>query len=156
MGLFSGKCVVAEVGRIFIDYLGGNDAAFGDANDDDIPDLAVINEDSDDLSVLLGNGDGTFGPEQRYSLAPGDPDIDPWAVVIADIDDDGLQDLAVTNWWGYFPEPDLSVLFGTGGRQAAQSEAAPLTQHLHSAIAQVQAGPKKNPVPERLAGLMKR
>src|SRR6516165_4780451 len=32
------------------------------------------------------------------------------------------------------------VLFGAGGRQAAQSEAAPLTQHLHSAIEQVQAG----------------
>jgi two-component system sensor histidine kinase KdpD len=32
------------------------------------------------------------------------------------------------------------VLFGTGGGQAAQSEAAPITQHLHSAIAQVQAG----------------
>jgi two-component system sensor histidine kinase KdpD len=31
------------------------------------------------------------------------------------------------------------VLFGAGGRQAAQSEAAPLTQHLHSAIEQVQA-----------------
>jgi two-component system sensor histidine kinase KdpD len=32
------------------------------------------------------------------------------------------------------------VLFGAGGRQAAQSEPAPLTQHLHSAIAQVQSG----------------
>jgi two-component system, OmpR family, sensor histidine kinase KdpD len=32
------------------------------------------------------------------------------------------------------------VLFGAGGRQAGQSEAAPLTERLHSAIAQVQAG----------------
>src|SRR5207244_543571 len=32
------------------------------------------------------------------------------------------------------------VLFGAGGRQASQSEAAPLRERVHSAIAQVQAG----------------
>jgi hypothetical protein len=96
--------------------------AAGDLNDDDIPDLAVVNQDSDDLSVLLGNGDGTFGPEQRYSLAPGDPDFDPYDIAIADLDDDGLQDLAVTNWISYSPpEPDLSVLFGTGGGQFTEA-----------------------------------
>jgi hypothetical protein len=109
--------------------------AAGDLDDDDIPDLAVINQGSDDLSVLLGNGDGTFGPEQRYSLAPGDPDIDPWAVAIADLDNDGLQDLAVTNWWGNSPpEPALSVLFGTGGGQFADAVTADMNAGANPAL----------------------
>jgi hypothetical protein len=109
--------------------------AAGDLDDDDIPDLAVINEGSDDLSVLLGTGDGTFGPEQRYSLAPGDPDIDPWDVAIADLDNDGLQDLAVTNWWAATPpEPALSVLLGTGGGQFAEAITVDVTAGANPAL----------------------
>jgi len=36
-------------------------------NDDDFPDLVTVNIDSNDVSVLLGNGDGTFQAESGMS-----------------------------------------------------------------------------------------
>src|SRR5215468_10469866 len=42
-------------------------AAVGDFNGDGKADLAVVNSNSNTLSVLLGNGDGTFGPKTDYA-----------------------------------------------------------------------------------------
>ena len=41
-----------------------------DVNGDGIPDLVVANYASDTISVLLGNGDGTFGPPHHLSHLP--------------------------------------------------------------------------------------
>lgn len=38
-----------------------------DLNGDGKRDLVVVNEGSDDISVLLGNGDGTFKPQKRFA-----------------------------------------------------------------------------------------
>ncbi len=43
----------------------------GDFNQDSIVDLAVTNYDSDTLSVILGNADGTFQTQQIYSTGNG-------------------------------------------------------------------------------------
>ena len=67
--------------------------AIADLNGDDIADLSVANHDSDDISVLLGNGDGTFQPEQRFAV--GD---DPRSIAIADLNNDSRPDLAVANY----------------------------------------------------------
>ncbi len=48
--------------------------------------------DSDDVSVLIGNGDGTFADERR--LGPG---YVPVSIGVADLDGDGFLDLAVAN-----------------------------------------------------------
>ena len=40
--------------------------AIGDLNGDGKPDLAVANEGSSTVSVLLGNGDGTFGAKTDF------------------------------------------------------------------------------------------
>ena len=40
-----------------------------DFNGDGLPDLAVTNASSTVVSVLLGNGDGTFQPQQTYQVA---------------------------------------------------------------------------------------
>jgi len=45
--------------------------AMGDLNGDGILDLVVANFESDDVSVLLGNGDGTFADEQWYEVGAG-------------------------------------------------------------------------------------
>ena len=64
--------------------------AVGDFNGDGIPDLAVANN-SDNLTILLGKGDGTF------TAAATDPALGgaSFAVVAGDFNRDGILDLAV-------------------------------------------------------------
>jgi FG-GAP-like repeat len=70
--------------------------AVGDLNGDGHPDLAVANAYSDifssTVSILLGNGDGTFRPQTEYAV--GDY---PFAVAMGDLNGDGRLDLAVAN-----------------------------------------------------------
>ena len=66
--------------------------AIGDFNAPSFTDTAVVNKDDDTLSILLGNGDGTF--QQHQTLATGDGPNDVAAV---DIDEDGDLDLVVVN-----------------------------------------------------------
>jgi large repetitive protein len=65
-------------------------ATVGDFNGDGIPDIAVANGGSNNLSVLLGKGDGTFGPAVNF-----DAGVSPGRVVVADINGDGKPDIAV-------------------------------------------------------------
>ena len=66
--------------------------AIGDFNNDDISDLAVTNFSLRNVSVLLGNGNGSFKKPRSFdvegSLA---------SVAIGDFNGDGLSDLAVAN-----------------------------------------------------------
>jgi len=62
----------------------------GDFNGDGLLDLATVNSTSDDVSVLIGNGNGTF----RSAVSFGVGKI-PLAVVSQDMDRDGILDLVV-------------------------------------------------------------
>ncbi|MEE8125169.1 MAG: FG-GAP-like repeat-containing protein [Nitrospirales bacterium] len=62
----------------------------GDWNKDGLWDLATVNGTSDDVSVLIGNGNGTF----RSAVSFGVGKI-PLALVAADMDRDGILDLVV-------------------------------------------------------------
>ena len=64
----------------------------GDFNGDGRTDLAVANEGDNTVSVLLGNGDGTFQPQVTYAVG-----VDPDAIVAGDFNGDGILDLAVAN-----------------------------------------------------------
>jgi len=69
-------------------------------NSDRVLDLAVVNSDSNDLTILAGRGDGTFVAVSRLS-APSDNG--PTAVATGDFDRDGREDLAVASRFsGYF------------------------------------------------------
>jgi hypothetical protein len=59
-------------------------------NQDSIVDLAVTNYDSHSLSVFLGNGDGTFQPQQVYSTGNGSS---PREITTGDFDNDTFLDL---------------------------------------------------------------
>ena len=56
------------------------------------PDLVTANEFGDNVSVLLGNGDGTFQAAVNYGA--GDVAI---SVAIGDLNRDGALDLVVAN-----------------------------------------------------------
>ncbi len=64
--------------------------ALADVNGDAKLDMLVANEDSDDVSVLLNNGDGTFGDAQ--SLDAGVLSFPEW-VRVADFNGDGKRDI---------------------------------------------------------------
>jgi hypothetical protein len=81
--------------------------ATGDLNNDSHPDLVVVNQADNTVSVLLGNGDGTFAAAQNSPLATGQA---PTAVTISDFNADGNPDIAVTD-----PQTDsVSVFLGVG------------------------------------------
>jgi FG-GAP-like repeat len=71
---------------------GGSGLAIGDINGDGKPDIVQGNSGSNSLTVLLGNGNGTFSIAQQILVgnAPGSP-------VIGDFNGDGVNDLAVCN-----------------------------------------------------------
>jgi len=72
-------------------YPGGSSVAVADLNGDGKPDLVVSQSGSlTSVSVLLGNGDGTFQTPVEYGTAPM-----PLGVMLADLNGDGKLDLAV-------------------------------------------------------------
>ena len=52
---------------------GPNDGLAQDFNGDDMPDAAVVNIQSGSISVLFGNGDGTFHNPPRHYRTPRGP-----------------------------------------------------------------------------------
>jgi hypothetical protein len=77
----------------------------GDFNRDGKLDLAVANWASNNVSVLLGNGDGTLGAAVNYGAGS-----NPHSVAVGDFNGDGKLDLAVAN----AGSGNVSVLLGNG------------------------------------------
>jgi len=67
--------------------------AEGDFNGDGVPDLAVVNSNSNNVTILLGNGDGTFTAASQ-SPPTGNS---PHGMAVGDFNGDGRLDLAVAN-----------------------------------------------------------
>jgi hypothetical protein len=86
--------------------------ATDDFNGDGLADLVVTNYNSGDyahpgnISVLLGNGDGTFQAAVNFDVGYG-----PTSVATGDFNNDTRRDVAVTNWGN---SNSVSVLLGNG------------------------------------------
>jgi hypothetical protein len=80
--------------------------AVGDFNHDNVLDFATANLNSGNVSIRLGNGDGTFHPGPQAEIAIG---IKPSAVAVGDFNHDNIPDLAVTTLTG-----TLHILIGNG------------------------------------------
>jgi hypothetical protein len=79
--------------------------AAGDFNGDGKVDLAVANRASKTVSILLGNGDGTFGKAAEYEIG-----VVPGTLVVTDFNGDGRADIVVGDAEGR----EMSVLLGSG------------------------------------------
>ena len=108
-------------------YLAPSAVVAGDFTGDGRIDLAVVwligssNSEWAEVSVLLGNGDGTFQPRVIYPVGPPPvPDnggyVDPSAIVAGDFTADGRLDLAVaiSSYNNDTPQGEVSVLLGNG------------------------------------------
>jgi hypothetical protein len=85
-----------------------NVAVAADFNGDGIPDLAISDANSGQilLAIFLGNGDGTF------AAVPASPTVGtyPDSIAVADFNDDGVADMAVTS----VDENTVTILLGNG------------------------------------------
>ena len=72
-------------------YAGPVSVTVADLNGDGRPDLAARIHFSNDLSLLFGNGNGSFQSQQRLSLS-----ASPLSVAIADLNGDGKLDIVTT------------------------------------------------------------
>jgi len=83
--------------------------ATGDFNGDGKLDLVVANNEGNNVSIFLGNGNGTFQPAVSYSAGPGTL---PDAIAVGDFNGDGKLDLAVTSNGN--ATGNVSILLGNG------------------------------------------
>lgn len=95
-----------------VEYMTGRgpkQAAIADMNGDGVLDIVSANQDStddEDVSVLLGAGDGTFATAVNLAACS-----NPHQVAVGDLNGDGDLDVAVACWG----EANLAILLGSGG-----------------------------------------
>ena len=77
----------------------------GDVNGDGKLDIVSANAGTNNVGVLINNGDGTFGAPATFST-----DTHPTSIDMGDLNGDGKQDLVTAN----YNTNNVSVLFGNG------------------------------------------
>jgi len=104
--------------------------AVGDFNGDGKLDIAATGGGYDYtanlVTILLGNGDGTFSLAQNSTFATGS---NPWAIVAADFNGDGKLDLAVVN----YDSNSATILLGNGDGTFTPAPGSPVTVGLNPA-----------------------
>jgi hypothetical protein len=95
-------------------------AAVGDFNGDGMLDLAITNAASNTVTILLGNGDGTFTQASGSPVSAGNA---PEGIAVGDLNGDGILDLAVTN----SPSNTVTILLGNGDGSFSPAAGSPIT-----------------------------
>lgn len=98
--------------------LGGSpsDVAVADFNRDGHLDIVTANLVSSKITLLLGDGEGTFASPDQFQVGNG-----PQAIVVADLNGDGTLDVATAN---ADTQKTVSVLLGSGSGSGFSFEAA--------------------------------
>jgi hypothetical protein len=103
--------------------------AVGDFNGDTLPDLAVAGGQYDQtgyVSILMGKGDGSFGPAESFGVG-----IQPRGIVAVDFNGDAILDLAVAN----SGSRSILILLGDGNGGFVLAQEAPVGSGPWSAAA---------------------
>jgi hypothetical protein len=101
----------------------GNDPesmAVGDFNSDNLPDLAIGNDQSNNVTILLGNGSGGFMQPTGSPVRVGKS---PESVTVGDFNLDCKPDLAVSNG----DDDNVTILLGNGSGQFTQPNGSPVS-----------------------------
>jgi hypothetical protein len=99
--------------------VGADSVAVADFNGDGILDLAIVNQ-LRTVTILLGNGDGTF---TATAESPSNVSQDSGFIVTADFNGDGIPDLAFTNPG----RSTVTVLLGNGDGTFRETAESPST-----------------------------
>jgi hypothetical protein len=102
-----------------LDVFNPQSVAIGDLNGDSDADLVTANRDSNDFSLLLGDGTGGFAQTPTTGSFTGG--TDPTSVAIGDLDGDGKPDLAFANEG----TDNVSVLLGDGSAGFSHAAGSP-------------------------------
>ncbi len=116
LGHGDGTFTLASGSPIGLGYTEAFALAVGDFNDDGKLDLAVGNGDDDTVTILLGNGDGTFAEVPNCCGASDPGNYHALAMASGDFNGDGKPDLAMTvqNMAGSSPVDYVQVFLGNG------------------------------------------
>jgi hypothetical protein len=96
----------------------GHEGAVGDFNGDGNLDMAITDFASNEVFILLGNGDGTF----RQAASPSTGSY-PQGIAAGDFNGDGVPDLAVTN----AESNSVTILLGNGDGTFTAATESPAT-----------------------------
>src|SRR5262249_50412345 len=88
---------------------GTTGGALGDFNGDGKLDVVTANSASGTVSLLLGDGNGTFAPAQQFAAGPS-----PRTLVVADVNGDGRPDVIGIGLNSGTQTPTLAVLLNDG------------------------------------------
>jgi hypothetical protein len=86
-------------------HLGPRSVAIADVNGDTFPDFVAAHEQDSAVSVLLGNGTGTFGTKTQFAVS-----LVPYSVAVGDLNGDARPDVVTANAM----TSTMSVLLNTG------------------------------------------
>ncbi|UJR34157.1 hypothetical protein I4U23_021564 [Adineta vaga] len=89
------------------DYLAVFDVAVGDLNNDHRLDIAIVNNDGDDIGLFFGYGNGTFSNRVILSIGSSSG---PRSIDIIDLNHDMHLDLVIVNEW----TNDINIFLGYG------------------------------------------
>ena len=96
-----------QITLLFGQYSGPFKIVVNDFNRDNRLDLAVLDRGTNNIGIILGNGDGTFQTLTRYSTGGSSQ---PSSIVVGDFDNDHQPDLAVATHDTY----TVSIFLGKG------------------------------------------
>jgi hypothetical protein len=96
-----------------------NSVAIADFNQDGKPDMAVANYNSNNLTILLGNGNGSF---TQSASSPVGVVLNPIALSVGDFNQDGKLDLATAN----DGSNNVTLLSGNGSGGFTQAAGSPV------------------------------